>query len=676
MGAKISPAQNSGHTEKIGGTPGTILSPDFEVADLLVAYLEQIGVEYVFGIPGGAIEPLFNAMARSQRRGGLRPVVARHEAGAAFMADGYARETGRLGVCCATSGPGSTNLITGVACAHDNNVPLLAISGLPALPSFGRGALQESSSTGVNAFAMFDHCTRYNTMVSHPMQFERKLVNALMTAHQAPGGPAHLAIPLDILRGAAPSAAPAYNLSALFNQEAVLIDERAVQRLKDELRLSARAVFVIGASCIDAIETIMELADLTGALFVTTPDAKGFINPLHPAYCGVFGLGGHSSASELLASMPDIVLAFGTGFSEFVSGGWCDSLLNNRLVHIDNSEENLMRSPMAMFHVRGNIRSVCERLTSLLKAGSLPCVETGRRLNVECQSNGHDNYAAPDDGTCPARFPLPGPLPQAGEGDSVSLREFHVKVSLQSPESYDSDAIPIKPQRLMKALSERCPPNTRFVADSGNSMMWTVHYLQPFNRRIERPPLHGYGKIQERRSGTANWLRVMMDFCPMGWAIGAAVGIARDNPVCPVVCITGDGAFLMSGQEITVAAMEQLPVVFIVLNDGALGMVKHGQRLAGAEPVGYELPQVDYCRLAEAMGIPGYVIRSPQQLDDLDFDAILHRKGPTLLDVRIDGEEVPPMVLRMKTLGTLKLGADKMHTHSGAADECSDACFG
>ncbi len=591
------------------------VAPALTVADLLVAYLEQIGVGYVFGVPGGAIEPLYNAMARSQRRGGLRSVVARHEAGAAFMADGYARETGRLGVCCATSGPGSTNLITGVACAHDNNVPLLAISGLPALPSFGRGALQESSSTGVNAFAMFQHCTRYNTMVTHPKQFERKLVNALMTAHQSPGGPAHMAIPLDILRGASPNAFPTYNLAALFQQEAVLIDERAIQRLKNELRLSSRAVFVIGASCIDAIESIMELTNLVGALFVTTPDAKGFVNPRHPAYFGVFGMGGHASAAELLGSTPDIVLAFGTGFSEFVSGGWCHSLLNNRLIHIDNSEDNLMRSPMAMFHVRGNIRAVCVRLNELLKA---------------------EQSLTP-------------------EADQRCLPEYcHPRANFQSPECYLSDATPIKPQRLMKTLSERCPPSTRFVADSGNSMVWTVHYLQPLNRRIERHPRADHSSL-EQRSGTANWLRVMMDFCPMGWAIGAAVGIARGNPDCPVVCITGDGAYLMSGQEITVAAMEQLSVVFIVLNDSALGMVMHGQRLAGAEAIGFQLPRVDFCQMAAAMGIAGHVIDTPQQLDELDFDALLHRKGPTLLDVRIDPEEVPPMLLRMKTLGTVNV---------------------
>jgi acetolactate synthase I/II/III large subunit len=600
-----------------GDSTAIVPTQTVEVADLLVAYLEQIGVEFVFGIPGGAIEPLFNAMARSQRRGGLRPIVARHEAGAAFMADGYARETGRLGVCCTTSGPGSTNMITGVACAHDNNVPLLAISGLPVLSSFGRGALQESSSTGVNAFAMFHHCTRYNDMVSHISQFERKLANALMAAHHAPGGPAHLAIPLDILRGAAPSSTPTYDLAALFNHEPILIDERAVQRLKDALQQSLCIVFVIGASCSDAIEKIMILADLTNALFITTPDAKGFINPRHKSYRGVFGFGGHVSANALLDGAPDIVLAFGTGFSELISGGWCNSLLNNRLAHIDNSEDNLMRSPMAMLHVRGHIRTICERLIEQLQSESTPDNVASRKCLDKTYSH-------------------------------------QTEVVFQSPESYHSESTPIKPQRLMKALSERFPPNTRFLADSGNSMVWTVHYLQPLNRRMEQRRAPGDAPTLELRSGMANWLRVMMDFCPMGWAIGAAVGVARANPACPVVCVTGDGAFLMSGQEITVAAMEGLTVIFVVLNDSALGMVKHGQRLAQAEATCFELPSVDFRKFAESMGIPGHVIHSPQELDDLDFDTILQRKGPTLIDVRVDGEEVPPMLLRMKTLGTLK----------------------
>lgn len=129
---------NSANDISLGSSPN-------ELGDLLVGYLDQLEVDYLFGVPGGAIEPLYNALARSERRGGVRSVVARHESGAAFMADGYARETGRLGVCCSTTGPGATNLITGVASALADNVPMLVITAQTALPHFGKGAFQESS---------------------------------------------------------------------------------------------------------------------------------------------------------------------------------------------------------------------------------------------------------------------------------------------------------------------------------------------------------------------------------------------------------------------------------------------------------------------------------------------------------------------------------------------------
>ena len=122
----------------------TSASP-LSVAELLVAYLEQLGIEYVFGVPGGAIEPLYNALADSGRRGGPRANVARHETGAGFMADGYACQTGRIGVCCGTTGPGTTNLITGVASAFANRIPMLVITAQTALSTFGKGAFQESS---------------------------------------------------------------------------------------------------------------------------------------------------------------------------------------------------------------------------------------------------------------------------------------------------------------------------------------------------------------------------------------------------------------------------------------------------------------------------------------------------------------------------------------------------
>jgi len=136
----------------------------------------------------------------------------------------------------------------------------------------------------------------------------------------------------------------------------------------------------------------------------------------------------------------------------------------------------------------------------------------------------------------------------------------------------------------------------------------------------------------------------------MGWAIGASVGTAFACPDDPVVCITGDGAMLMSGQEITVALQHNLSVIYIILNDGALGMVKHGQKLTGAESIGTELPAVSFSRMARSMGVDAYTIRSPQDLLELDIEEMVSKKSPTLLDVLIDKNEIPPIGIRTKAI--------------------------
>jgi acetolactate synthase-1/2/3 large subunit len=572
------------------------------MADLLVAYLEQLGVDCVFGVPGGLIEPFYDAMARSERRGGLRHVLARHEAGAAFMADGYARETGRLGVCCATAGPGATNLLTGVACAYENGVPLLVLTGQPALPNFGRHALQESVDTGVNTLGMFAHCTRYNSLVTHPAQFERKLFAALQQATRGERGPVHLSVPVDVFRG--PVAEPAaYDLATLL-QPAELVDEAALSRLRALLHEARKVVLVIGAGCDRAIAQVLQFADYIGASLVTTPDGKGLLSPLHPRCHGVFGFAGHASAEAALRDPEvDVILAVGASLGEWNSGGWSESLLNERLVHVDESEARLALTPMARLQVRGQLTAVFTRL-----------------LELELR---------------------------AAEGNAM------LAPTLDAPAQFDSAATPIKPQRLMRELGRRLPPGTRFLADTGNSMAWAVHYLSPdSDRRVRERRQKGLLRKtgSGRRQSLGGWLRVAMNFAPMGWAIGAAVGTALADDSVPVVCITGDGSLLMNGQEMSVAVAARRAVVFVVLNDGALGMVRHGQRLAQAEQVGCALPPTDFAALARALGAYAHVIRTPEDFEALDFADICARPGPTLLDVRIDPEEVPPMKVRMRVL--------------------------
>ena len=571
--------------------PVGVVAEPMDAADLLIAYLEQIGVEYVFGVPGGAIEPIYNALARSARRGGIRAIVARHESGAAFMADGYARETGKIGVCCATSGPGTTNLITGVACAYENEIPMLVISGQPSLLMMGRGALQESSGAGMDTVAMFRICTRYSALISHPDQLERQLTNALLCTYQPTPGPVHLSIPVDVQRTPL-MYGPSYNLSHLL-APIVAVDDAAVRECQAHLAQAQRIVVLIGGGCGEAIDLIIELVERIGAVFVVTPDAKGFISPRHPLYQGVFGFAGHRTAVAAVEDKDvDLILVVGSDLSEWTSNGWSKAVLNNRLIHIDSCEAHLTRSPMARLHVRGRIRSVFERLLRTLRRDGPQDIPVGEK------------------------------------------RRFK-KITDNDPFKSASADAPIKPQYLMRELGWRSLPDTRFLIDSGNSTTWAIHHLA----------------MHDHNPSTGGWMRVTMNFAPMGWAIGGAVGTALGNRAAPVVCITGDGSLLMNGQEMTVALTEKLTVLFVILNDAALGMVKHGQRLSGAEPIGFELPAVDFCMMAASMGIPGHVIRTAQDFDNLDLDAILRHPGPTVLDVRIDKEEAPPMELRLRILG-------------------------
>ena len=510
------------------------------------------------------------------------------------MADGYARETGRIGVCCATSGPGATNLITGVACAYENEIPLLVITGQPSLLLLGRGALQESSGAGIDTVAMFRTCTRYSALISHPDQLERQLTNALLGAYQPTPGPVHLSIPVDVQRTLLKSG-PSYNLAHLLRPLAA-VDDAAVRELQAQLAQAKKLVVLIGSGCGNAIDLILELVERMDAVFVVTPDAKGFISPRHPLYRGVFGFAGHRSAVAAMEDKAvDLILVVGSNLSEWTSNGWSEAVLNNRLVHIDPLEAHLARSPMARLHVRGGIRPVFERLLRTLRRDGPAEISAGEKLRFK-------------------------------------------KSTVNDPFKSETAGAPIKPQYLMRELGWRSPPDTRFLVDSGNSTTWAIHDLAMHDH------LHSAG----------GWMRVTMNFAPMGWAIGGAVGTALGNRAVPVVCITGDGSLLMNGQEMTVALTEKLSVVFVILNDSALGMVKHGQRLAGAEPVGFELPVVDFRLLAESMGIPGHVIRTSEDFDSLDLDAILRHPGPTVLDVRVDREEAPPMELRLRTLGSAR----------------------
>ena len=595
-----------------------------DLSDLFIRYLELFEIDYVFGIPGGAISPLYDALARSERRGGPRAIVARQESGAAFMADGYARETGKIGVCCATTGPGATNMITGIAAACAEDIPILAVTAQTALPNFGRGAFQESSTDAIDTVAMFRNCTRYSTVISHPGQFETKLATALSMALSPPQGPVHLSVPLDVFRSPANEQITSPKLAQLLVEPTrvdIVAVDKLCQELDNVLNNNHKAIIMVGYNNGNADQEIVEFAELIGADIVTTPSGKSCgIDSYHPLMQGVIGFAGHDSAFKaLIDDSVGLILAVGATLDEWSTGSWdADVLMNDRLVHIHTSDFYFSRSPMARLHVCGNLKTIFQHLKTHVQTTRI-----GRKLLKQITLN-KPKYE----------------IKRSSSARRLELQQScapnHVEINV--PEFYRRErniSIPIKPQRLMCEISQRFPPKTRFLADTGNSFAWAIHYF--FSTK---------GSI----------CRFSMGFAAMGWAIGASIGTSLGRKSeGPVVCITGNGSYLMNGQEITVAVARKMTVIFVILNDHGLGMVKHGQHLTGSESIGHQIAPTNFYEMAKTMGADGYLIQDINDFNKIDIDTITAANyGPTILDVRVDVNEIPPMGMRVKALRRTK----------------------
>jgi acetolactate synthase-1/2/3 large subunit len=588
-------------------------------ADFLLEYLSQIKVDKIFGVPGGAIEPLFDAVARFDRdvfssrpvAKGLKPwskidlITTRHEVGAAFMADGYARETGHLAVCCATTGPGTTNLLTGVASAYMDNIPMLVLTPQTSISTFGRNDLQDSSDDSISTVAMFAHCTRYNSMVTHVDQLKHKLVKAVKTAFTYPYGPVHLSIPREIWDQEMSEAISA-NLTSFKPRGNEGYDSDSYKILCRLATNDNRLLFLLGPDCLPYAESIVECAELLNADIVTTPAAKGCIQANHPLYRGVLGYAGHPQAEDVLwDERVDHIVTIGTNLNSFETAGLCDSMaVIEKMIYINHVVSDGLVAEAAHLQLYGSLKKIFNDFACFLtKHQALVARLDGSPLQRRCNLVQHVG------------------VPQVGCKDGITI-STSVNQSMKSTL--------VKPQYLMSKLPGMLPSSARFYVDAGNSWAWATHYLHPHS--------------------VSNY-KIAMGFGSMGWGIGAAVGAACAQDEAPVVCITGDGSYLMSGQEITVAVQQQLSVVFVVLNDSAFGMVKHGQRIGGAEQIGFELPGVNFAMMAQAVGARGVTIPNAQALDELDLGALLEIDGPVLLDIHIDAEEVPPMAARLKDLG-------------------------
>lgn len=561
-----------------------------KAAQFLVRALEQEGVEVAFGIHGSALTPLIDEVTH---RSSIRPVLVRHEEGAAFMADGYARFSGRLGVCWGTSGPGTTNLLTGLATSLVDAVPVLAIGGQVPTSNFHRGAFQESTSGGVDSVALLRAVTKFAEIVSTPAQFPVLLRKAIRVALTGRRGPVALVIPRDCLE-AEIQGAPGKVFS--YRVQNRVFDARMVKQAAERLAKAKRPAILVGTgvSRSRASQELAQLAQLTGAAVATTPKAKGSFPEDDPLSLGVLGLGGHPTSAGYILEHADLLLAVGTSLGQLATNNYDARFDSLPLIHVDMDPEEIGKNIPVDIGLVGDAQVI---LKELIKA----VMDRGAGGNVVARREYLRRY--------------------------LSSRSRYIE-----PERMEQETNPILPQRAVRVLRSGLPRDAIVMWDSGCHNLWGVHYFPSY-----QPRTFVYSP----------------SFGAMGYGVSACVGAKMAMPDRLVVSICGDGGFLMNGMEVSTAVNLGIQVIWVVFNNAGLGMVGQGDTVAVGRDTGTSIGNVDIAGIAKGLGARAFRARTSAELT-ASLDRAREVPGPSVIDLRIDAAQVPPVpVLRPELRGVV-----------------------
>jgi acetolactate synthase I/II/III large subunit len=554
------------------------------VADVILKFLESVNVEYLFGIPGTTIVPL---LAATNRNKAIRPILTKHEEGAAFMADGYARVKGGLGACFATSGPGATNLVTGVANAYMDNVPILVLTGQVDTSVYGKGAFQDSSKEGIDSVKMFEPITKHSSMIISRHKAVEDLQAALRKAMSGKKGPVHLSLPRDIQGAEVEFDAVA---TSTFRVPVEYFDRRQVIDAAEQLVQARRPVMLIGSGAISsgACEDLKELAEMLNLPVATTPKAKGAFPEDHPLALGVLGLCGSPLAENYLRSgQTDVLFVVGASLNQMTTLSWDPRLAPSKcLIHVNIDPAEIGKNYLTQIALVGDARTIVNEIAFRVL----------RHLATK-QTQWEDRVKA--------------------------VAELRARVgTCLEPAKLDADSVPLKPQRVIRELQETLPEDAILFVDVGNSINWVVHYMK------------------FRQPGS---LIMPFGLLTMGYGVSAAVGGKLAAGARPVVSLLGDGCFLMNGMEIATAVHNDIPVVFIIINNQKLGLVHDLQTFSlGEDTVATRFRKINAAKVAEALGAVGHVVEKPGELKRLLPEAIASGKT-TVIDCISDPSEVPPL---------------------------------
>lgn len=573
-------------------------------AQALIASLEAEGVEVIFGYPGGQTIKMYDALYDSTQ---LRHVLARHEQGAVHEADGYARATGRVGVALATSGPGATNTVTGIATAYMDSIPLVVITGQVPRAMVGSDSFQESDIVGMTMSVV-----KHSYLMQSSENIARTVREAFHIAKTGRPGPVLIDVPSDLLDAEVvfeypdhvniPSYRPTYRGN--------------VKQIKAAARLIAdatRPVLYVGGGVVssDASAEVTELARSLRIPVVTTLMAKGAVPSSEPLNLGLAGMHGSRYASWAL-DKSDLIIACGARFSDRVTGDIDSFAPEAKVIHIDIDPVEIDKVREAQVPIVGDVKRV---LTSLALELEKIDAHPDTQAWLEQVDKWRKQYPLYDESV--------GDLPDE-----------------------------VVPEIAMMRLSELLDPEkTIVVTEVGQHQMWAAQFIE---RELPRTFLSSGGL------GT------------MGFGFPAAVGAAFGCPDKTVVCIAGDGSFQMNMQEMATAAINDVPVKVVIVDNRALGMVRQWQTLFFNKRFSAsELDSIpDFVKLADAYGWKAECVERPEDVVPA-IERMLADEGSYLIDLVISRDQnVYPMVRPGKGLddviGVIDFGEGRTMEEGGA----------
>ncbi|GAB2708070.1 acetolactate synthase large subunit [Nocardia thraciensis] len=554
-------------------------------AQSVVRSLEELGVDTVFGIPGGAVLPVYDPLFDSTK---VRHVLVRHEQGAGHAATGYAQATGKVGVCMATSGPGATNLVTPIADAQMDSVPLVAITGQVARSLIGTDGFQEADISGITM-----PITKHNFLVNEAIDIPRVIAEAFHLASTGRPGAVLVDIPKDVLQA---------QTSFTWPPEMRLPGYRPVtkphgKQVREAARMimeSKSPVLYVGGGVIkaEASKELLELAELTGIPVVTTLMARGAFPDSHQLNMGMPGMHGTVGAVAAL-QRSDLLVTLGARFDDRVTGQLDSFAPKAKVIHADIDPAEIGKNRHADVPIVGDCREVIAELIETLKAD--PAAKGARLLDLSTWWTYLEGIRK--------QFPLGWTPPSDGS---------------------------LSPEFVIEKLGELAGPDAVYVAGVGQHQMWAAQFV-----KYEKP---------------RTWLN-SGGLGTMGYAVPAAMGAKMGAPDKEVWAVDGDGCFQMTNQELATCAVEGVPIKVALINNGNLGMVRqwqtlfYEQRYSNTDLGTHTLRIPDFVKLAEALGCHGIRVESEAEVEAAIREAQSINDRPVVIDFIVGKDaQVWPMV--------------------------------